>query len=191
VTAERFFVLTGGPGSGKSTLIAALERAGYARSVEAGRGVIQDQVAIGGQALPWSDPPAFAELMLGWEMRSYHMARHETGPVLFDRGMPDVVGYLRLLGLPAPMHMDKAARMFRYNRRVFIAPPWPEIFRQDGERRQDLDEAVRTYEAMVATYGDYGYELVEVPRASVEERARFVLERIGHGYAPDPAAGLC
>jgi predicted ATPase len=178
VTGERFFVLTGGPGSGKSTLIEALERAGRARSVEAGRGVIQDQMAIGGRALPWSDPLAFAELMLCWEMRSYRMAGDETGPVFFDRGTPDVVGYLRLLGLPVPLHMDRAARMFRYNRRVFIAPPWPEIFRQDGERRQDLDEAVRTYEAMVATYGDYGYELVELPRASVEERARFVLESV-------------
>ena len=69
--AERFFVVTGGPGSGKSTLIDALERAGCARSVEGGRGIIQDQVAIGGTALPWSDPSAFAELMLSWEMRSY------------------------------------------------------------------------------------------------------------------------
>jgi len=66
---DRFFVLTGGPGWGKSTLLDALENAGYARSVEAGRGIIPDQMAIGGRALPWEDPLAFAELMLSWEMR--------------------------------------------------------------------------------------------------------------------------
>lgn len=93
----RFMVLTGGPGSGKSTLIDALQNAGYARSMEAGRGVIQDQIAIDGQALPWRDQVAFAELMLSWEMRSYHIAKHASGPVFFDRGVPDVVGYLRLL----------------------------------------------------------------------------------------------
>jgi predicted ATPase len=179
VGAERFFVVTGGPGSGKSTLIEALARAGYARSVEAGRGVIRDQVAIGGTALPWSDPPAFAELMLSWEMRSYRLAQAEAGPVLFDRGVPDVAGYLRLLGLPVPAHMETAAATFRYNRRVFIAPPWPEIFRQDRERKQDLDEAAQTYGAMVATYRGYGYELVELPRATVDERVRFVIESAG------------
>lgn len=142
--AERFFVLTGGPGSGKSTLINALRRAGHAATVEAGRGVIRDQMAIGGKALPWGDPMLFAEAMLSWEMRSYRMAEARTPPVFFDRAVPDVIGYLRLMKLPVPEHMIRAAAVFRYNRRVFIAPPWLEIFRQDRERKQDFQEAVRT-----------------------------------------------
>jgi predicted ATPase len=176
--ADRLFVITGGPGSGKSRLIDALEAAGYPRTVEAGRGVIQDQAAIGGAALPWDDPVLFAELMLCWEMRSYHRAGAHAGPVIFDRGVPDVLGYLRLLGRKVPPHMAKAAALFRYNRRVFIAPPWREIFRQDAERKQSFEEAVRTFEAMVATYRDLGYELVELPRAAVAERVRFVIDEI-------------
>ena len=148
---QRLFVVTGGPGSGKTTLIDALAQGGCARSIEAGRGVIQDQVAIRGPALPWRDPQAFAELMLCWEMRSYHLAQEQAGPVFFDRGVPDVIGYLRMLGLPVPLHMEEAAATFRYHRRVFIAPPWPDIFRQDSERKQSLEEAVRTYEALTAT----------------------------------------
>jgi predicted ATPase len=176
--ADCFFVITGGPGSGKSLLIEELHRRGYARSVEAGRGVIQDQMMIGGRAVPWSDPLLFAELMLCWEMRSYHIAESVDGPVFFDRGVPDVLGYLRLVGLPAPEHMKRAAMVFRYNHVVFIASPWREIFRQDRERKQDFEEAVRTYDSMVATYNELGYDLVELPRASVEERARFALDRI-------------
>lgn len=177
-TANRFFVITGGPGSGKTSLIAAFERAGYASSVEAGRAIIQDQVAIGGHALPWNEPALFAELMLSCELRSYHLAKSWHGPVFFDRGVPDVIGYLRLMGLAVPEHMKRAAGLFRYNPRVFIAPPWEEIFRTDGERRQDFAEAVRTYEAMVSAYGECGYELMEVPRAPVAERMRFVLGEI-------------
>lgn len=177
--AERFYVLTGGPGSGKSTLIEALKRAGYAGTLEAGRSIIQDQAAIGGHALPWRDPRLFAEMMLCWEMRSYHGASQQAGPIFFDRGVPDVVGYLRLLGLPAPEHMEKAVEAFPYNRRVFIAPPWPEIFRQDGERKQTFDEAVRTYDAMIATYSEYGYDPIELPRSTVENRVRFVIENAG------------
>ena len=178
--SERLFVVTGGPGSGKTTLIQALSRAGHATSAEAGRGIIRDQVAIGGGALPWRDPPCFAEMMLCWDMRSYRMAEGQAGPVFFDRGIPDVIGYLRLLGLPVPAHMEEAARIFRYSRRVFIAPPWPEIFAQDSERKQTLDEAVRTYEAMAAAYASCGYELTELPRGTIEERAWFVMMRAGH-----------
>ncbi|RXV74002.1 ATPase [Burkholderia stabilis] len=174
----RFFVVTGGPGSGKSTLLDALERVGFARSQEAGRGVIRDQMAVDGHALPWRDPAAFAELMLSWEMRSYHLARHARGPVFFDRGVPDVVGYLRLTGLAVPAHAEAAARRFRYHRRVFIAPPWPEIYAQDTERRQDFAEAVRTYDAMVECYTSYGYRLIELPCVNVKARVRFVMDAL-------------
>src|SRR6201989_1172082 len=94
---DNFIVITGGPGAGKTSLITALGTAGFDVPVEADRGVIQDQVAIGGDALPWRDPAAFAELMLAWEMPSYNMARKRSGPVSFDRGVPDVLGYLRLM----------------------------------------------------------------------------------------------
>lgn len=176
--AQRFFVVTGGPGSGKSAIIEALHAMGYARALEAGRGIIQDQAAIGGRALPWQDPGLFAELMLGWDMRSYHMAEAGTDPVLFDRGVVDVVGYLRLVGLPVSQHMKHAVDTFRYNRRVFIAPPWKEIYRPDRERKQDFAEAVRTYEAMVAAYSEAGYELAEIPLGPIEERVRFVVGRV-------------
>jgi predicted ATPase len=153
--AERFFVITGGPGSGKSTLNDAQERAGYGRSTEAGRAIIQAQGAIDGPALPWREPALFAELMLSWELRCYALAQEPSGPVFFDRGVPDVVGYLRLMRLPVPAHVATAAATYRYHRRVFIAPPWPEIFAQDRERKQDFAEAVRTYDVMVTTYADF------------------------------------
>jgi predicted ATPase len=176
--ANRFFVVTGGPGSGKSTLLSALQTRGQLCLPEAGRAIIQAQVAIGGSALPWSDPAAFAELMLSWEIRSYHEAAETGGVAFFDRGVPDVAGYLRLTGLPVPAHVEQAVAIYRYNRKVFIAPPWPEIFTQDRERKQDFAEAVRTCEALAATYSAAGHELIELPRAPVEERLAFVLRTV-------------
>jgi predicted ATPase len=176
---DRFFVITGGPGSGKSTLVKALAAHGFSHMPEAGRAIIQDQVAVGGNALPWSDRLAFAELMLSWDMRSYRAAQELAGPVVFDRGVPDVVGYLRLTGLPVPPHVERAARSFLYHRRVFIAPPWPTIFTQDAERKQTIEEAEATYRAMVEVYSDLGYELVPLPLVPVPERVRFVRRIIG------------
>jgi predicted ATPase len=114
----------------------------------------------------------------GSEMDAYEALSVRPGTVFFDRGVPDVIGYLRLIGLPVPRHMEKAAVLYRYNRRVFISPPWPEIFEQDRERKQTPEEAARTYRSMVATYSELGYELVEIPRASVDARLLFVRERV-------------
>jgi predicted ATPase len=146
---------------------------------EAGRAIIRDQVAIGGPALPWGDRALYAELMLGWELRSYHEAEAMAGPVVMDRGIPDIVGYLRLIGLPVPRHVEAAAWRFRYNGTVFLAPYWEAIFTQDAERKQDRREAEATARMMEETYKGLGYEVVELPRASVEDRAAFVRERMG------------
>ena len=70
----------------------------------------------------------------------------------------------------------KAAEAFRYCRRVFIAPPWREIFTKDAERRQDFAEAEQTYEALAETYTQLGYKLVTVPCLPVAERLKFVLD---------------
>jgi len=71
---DHFHVITGGPGSGKTSLVDALAAEGFRHMPEAGRAIIQDQVDIGGTALPWDDRESFATLMLGWEMRSYREA---------------------------------------------------------------------------------------------------------------------
>ncbi|MCJ8140262.1 AAA family ATPase [Falsirhodobacter halotolerans] len=178
---DHMFVVTGGPGSGKSTLIDALCDRGFASMPEAGRAIIRDQVQIGGTALPWADKIMFAELMLGWELRSWHEASALEKPVLMDRGVPDVVGYLSLSGLRIPAHVEAAAKTYRYNRMAFIAPYWEAIFGQDAERKQDHEEAEATHQVMADTYSRFGYQLVELPKVTVEERVAFVLDHLKAG----------
>ena len=70
-------------------------------------------------------------------------------------------------------------RARRYNRRVFIAPPWPEIFAQDTERKQSIGEAQATFDAISETYLGLDYELIPLPLVSIEERAQFALRNMG------------
>jgi predicted ATPase len=175
---HNYFVVTGGPGAGKTSLIAELGRRGYASVEEAGRAIIRQQRAIGGTALHTANRVLFRELMLGHMIEHYERAGTIEPPIFFDRGIPGLIGYCRLIGVPVPDHIRRAADVYRYNDTVFVTPPWPEIYAQDHERRQDFAEAVRTYEVVVEGYREAVYIPVELPKASVGERADFVLEQI-------------
>lgn len=175
---DNFIIISGGPGGGKTTLIGALALIGHGSTPEAGRFIIQAQAEIGGLGVHHGDKALFAELMLMHEIRSYHEAGAAPGLVFFDRGIPELCGYLRLVGRPVPPHFRRAADLYRYHRRVFMTPPWREIFANDAERRQDWDEAVRTYEHCAAAYREAGYEVVVLPKASVRERVAFLVEQV-------------
>ncbi|WP_051767997.1 AAA family ATPase [Sphingobium sp. DC-2] len=175
----KFHVITGGPGSGKSSLIRALAGHGIGHMPEAGRAIIQDQMAIDGPALPWRNQKAFAEMMLAWDLRSYREAQDRQGSIMFDRGIPDVIGYLTLCGISVPDHLRRAADLCRYDRLVFLAPHWPAIYRQDQERHQSPGEAAATCAVMREVYRSLGYDLLPLPLGSVEERVAFVKSRIG------------
>ena len=175
---SNLFVLTGGPGSGKTAVIAALRDGGHRCAAESGRRIIREQTAIGGAALPWRDRTLYAEVMQSWDLRAYIELARTQGPVFFDRGLPDVIGYLRLEGLPVPDHMMRAARYCRYARAVFLFPPWPQIYCEDQERKQSPQRAAETFRTMVAVYNELGYDLIEIPKASVGERTGFLLAAV-------------
>ncbi|MEP7006518.1 MAG: AAA family ATPase [Sphingomonas bacterium] len=176
---DRLFVITGGPGSGKTTLIEALAAAGVVTRPEVGRAIIREEMATGGNALPWADELAFAERMVVREIAAHAEALAAGQTVVLDRGVPDVVGFLRVSGLPVPPHIDAAARTRRYNRHVFIAPYWDAIYTGDAERKQTPPVAEATHAIMAETYQDYSYKLIELPRVPVSERVGFIIDRIG------------
>lgn len=167
------YIFSGGPGSGKTTLIQLFKKEGYRCMPEAGRSIIQSQTAIGGSALPWVNPQLYAELMLSWELRSYDAA--ESNSVFYDRGIPDICAYLDTLGLPVPSYMHHAAIRYRYADTVFMFPPWKAIYVKDAERHQSFEMAVEIHEAMINVYTRYNYRIVHVPFGMVQERKAFVL----------------
>lgn len=175
---NNLFVVTGGPGAGKTTLLEAAAKAGYRTVPESGRAIIRLQEAIGGRALHYADSAAYAELMLDRDMQNHQLFAASDGAVLFDRGVPDLVGYCRLVGIEDAGHFYRAAELFRYNRKVFLAPPWRDIYVQDNQRQQDWSEAVHTFECIANAYSELGYDLIELPLAPVAERLAFLEDEV-------------
>lgn len=177
---KNYYIITGGPGVGKTTLLKELGRRGFAIVPEDARRIIQEQVAANGEGLPWDNKELYAQLMLEESRQSYQRAAtglSEAKAVFFDRGIVDAVCYMIMEDIPVTKKINKWIASCPYNIRVFILPPWREIYQPDKERKQTWAEAVRTYEAMKDVYTRYGYYVTDLPKDTVANRADFILKQ--------------
>jgi predicted ATPase len=168
VSADRFVMISGCSSGGKSTLLAELARRGYAVVAEPGRRIIAEERAGDGAAMPWVDAAAFARRAIAMSVTDYKSA---CGLTFFDRGVVDAAVALRSAS-------DESAAVliarYRYDR-LFLAPPWPDIYVNDGDRRHSLDKALSDYDRVERAYLEAGYDPVVLPRTDVAARADFVL----------------
>lgn len=176
---DRFVVISGCSGGGKSTLLEELARRGYATVEEPGRRIVREETARGGAALPWVDLAAFARRAIDMALADREAAANRDGWVFFDRGLVDAAAALEhVTGEPA---LETYGRVHRTHAQVFLTPPWPEIYAHDAERRHDLAAALDEYERLLDAYPLLGYETVILPKVGVAERAAFILRRLGVG----------
>ncbi|MFD2599069.1 AAA family ATPase [Sphingobacterium corticis] len=178
---DNFYVITGGPGVGKTTLLTELEKVGFRIVHEDARRIIQNEVKKGGDGLPWKNKAYYTKLMIEESIKTYKLLSESGSSDIhfFDRGIFDAFCYADMIGIDIEDHLKKAVSDIRYNRKVFLLPPWKRIYENDNERKQEWNEAISTYNAMKLTYRKYGYELMEVPIGTIANRADFVISQIG------------
>lgn len=126
---NRFVVISGCSGGGKSTLLAELERRGHTVIGEPGRRIVIEEMNNGGSALPWIDMPAFAHRAIAMSLADLSSVPASEGWIFFDRSLIDAaVALQRLTREPV---LEQFGQTHRYHHRVFLAPPWPEIYMVD------------------------------------------------------------
>jgi predicted ATPase len=132
-----------------------------------------EELAKKSGCLPWVDLTCFAEKALERMVAAYH-AVADKALVFFDRGIPDIIAYLRAAALPVSEKYDAAIRQYPYHRTVFLLPPWQEIYVKDNARWQTFEEAEAIYHCIKATYQSVGYHITELPKSTLEQRVQFI-----------------
>lgn len=173
---QKFIIISGCSGGGKSSLLLELSRRGYAVVEEPGRRIVAEEVKAAGEALPWINPAAFVRRAIEMSLADREIAKEKEGWIFFDRGLIDAASALEYItGEP---EVDRLCTDNRYGQVVFMVPPWPEIYIVDDARRHDLDAAIEEYERLLATYSHLGYQIEILPKVSVSERADRVIQRL-------------
>lgn len=173
---SKFVVISGCSGGGKSTILAELERRGYAVVDEPGRRIVLEELGNKSDALPWSNPKAFARRAIEMALVDRTNVSACGDWVFFDRGLVDACASLEHL-TTTPM-LQELAQNHPYHQKVFLAPPWSEIYSQDSERRHDFEDAAAEYSRLVEAYSMLGYQIEVIPKVGVSGRADFIVNAL-------------
>lgn len=173
---NRRVVISGCSGGGKSTLLVELERRGFRVVQEPGRRVVQAELRDRGNALPWTDLQAFLHKVVAVACDDIAVVGETDDWVFFDRGLVDAAAALRHLGVEPRHGLTDLSRC--YHQRVFLAPPWPEIYVQDAERRHGLETATAEYTRLLDAYPALGYHMSMLPKTPVAQRADFLVKML-------------
>lgn len=177
----RRIVITGAPGTGKTSLVAQLEKT-YTTVPEPARRVLAEHSRATRERSLDDKPELFVALLLKKSVEDFDSVDGDV--VVFDRGVPDCIAYATVSGVDATAAQE-ASRTYRYAQTVFLAPPWREIYTKDELRRATYEQIEEFHKHVVDAYSELGYELIELPKLRVEDRAGFV-ERWLDGTYPSP-----
>ena len=175
------YILTGAPGTGKTSLLDALQSS-VTTVPEPARRVLNEHNALTGGRLD-AQPELFVQRLIDRSLEDFHNADSQD-ITLYDRGLPDVVAYATVSGVD-PAEAVSVAQSHRYEPTVFIAPLWEEIYATDELRNATFDQVAVFDEHLRSAYETLRYQLVELPLAPLAERVEFLVEAL---IGPSPPA---
>jgi predicted ATPase len=170
---NNFFVFTGGPGAGKSTLLNALSAYRLPHVSETARAIIKERLEK--KLSPRPAAAEFAKQIFKTDHWKYLENIWRSDILLFDRSFLDSSFMLQESDDAYFEEIKDVMQTLRFNKMVFIAPPWEEIYEKDAERDQTFKEAQDIYEKLFDWYSFNHYHLIDLPKVPIADRVRFVL----------------
>ncbi len=168
-------LLTGGPGTGKTTVLQHLKDRGHTCFEEVSRAIILEAQENGIEQLYLTHPEAFNNKLLKGRIQQHlDCETINTDFIFLDRGIPDIIAYNNYINVANSNSAIKATQQYLYDF-VFVFPPWKDIYKKDNERYETYEEAVKIYEDLKKTYLNLGYEVLEIPIDTVNERTNYIL----------------
>lgn len=125
------------------------------------------------------DPAKFNQTLIEYRLSHFKQSNNlKEQFVFYDRGIPDVLAYMDFFKQEySATNYTQICKEHVYNK-VFLLPPWKEIYTTDNERFESFEEALEIYHHLKNTYTTLGYTCIEVPIGTINNRVNFILENI-------------
>jgi predicted ATPase len=171
-------ILTGGPGSGKSSLILRLEQLGEYTIKESAEDIIKYNGALG-NTQPWNDPN-FQKWIYNLQKQREEQIPQGIQRIFIDRGIPDGLGYCKHFNQEPFKELVQESQRLDYHNQIFLIKNLGHC-QKTNVRREDLSEALKLETALKESYQDLGYNIVKVPQLPLKERTEFILNKLTGG----------
>ena len=170
------FILTGAPGSGKTSILRVLAAAGYAVVEEAATDVNAELLATG-DTEPWTDQVFIERIAMVQRHRREEPVSPCATAQVHDRSAVCTLALARHLGRPVPPMLDaeitRITEAGYFDRRVFFVRPLGFLV-PTQVRRISYEESLVFERRHETEYLRLGFEIVDVPAGPVAERAAAV-----------------
>src|SRR6476620_8310851 len=170
MTKHNFYIITGGPGGGKTSVLENLASKGYSYIPETARQIIKERLSKG--LAPRPDPRTFAQQIFDQDWKNFISNSGRSSLLFFDRSFMDSACMLFDSDSQSYDNIRNTHLTNRYNNKVFIAPPWKEIYRIDSERDQSFEQSIDVYERLDKMYRQHDYDIVVLPKDTIETRIK-------------------
>ncbi len=186
------FVLTGGPGVGKTSVGNALKQRGFMVAKEAFSDLFEDYVLReqtkglsqkDSENNFWkfiiTESVAFRRVLMCRQLELEEAAEKLHGIMFVDRGTPDIVAFGDVFGIYMTPEFRLLAESHEYNKYVFFLEPLPkELYQQTHVRHESYEESVKMHNTFKDLYRKFGYTVVEVPFDTIANRVSFILNHV-------------
>ena len=171
-------VITGGPGTGKTSIVNKLESLGHHVFHESSREIIRKYKKLGHDQLFLSNPIKFSEILLKNRIKQYEESKKSNSNIkFFDRGIPDIIAYLNYKKISFGKEFELELKKYKYDF-IFLAEPWEDIYKKDKERYESFEDLKIINKYIKKIYSNYAQKFITLPKSSVQGRINFIIESI-------------
>lgn len=170
-----WYVITGGPSSGKTTTVDLLAKRGYKTTIEDARYYLDIQRKNGRTVEEVRKHQKEFQLEVLTLQIEQEKSLSPEEIVFLDRAIPDARAYYRFLGLPEDEKLTQALETVSY-KKVFILDCLPLV--RDYARREDEAGQKKVHQLLTEVYESLRFPVVHVPVLPPEERVDFILSNL-------------
>jgi predicted ATPase len=169
-------LITGGPGSGKTSLINELSKRNFNCEHEIVRSLTLEGKKRGNNQPFLKNPLKFTNELLDLRIIQFNKIQNNI-ITFYDRGVHDTLAYLSYVNIDINEDLIKKCKKIKYDL-IFALSPWEKIYKKDECRYENFDESKKIFNHIIKIYKYFKMDIIVLKQGTIDERVKEILSHI-------------